>query len=399
MTDCVRAVQSHGDHRYAQVELPPAGFAWVAAGSSQSASASSSESTPLAEPLHLQNELFEVFISDVTGGLQRLKKHGRAPNRLSQQLAFRFSRELVFQRGEGDDAEEVKTWYSEMRCRSSEVTCTGSGMGEIATSGDIVDPSTETVIATFRQVFRVWRGRPYLEINLSLDLKKNPEGDPWSNYYASRFAWNDSTAAISQSIYGAAQPTQLDRIESPHFLEIASDDERTCILPMGLPFHRKTGMRMIDSILVVDGEAKRDFSFVIAVDHNYPMQAALDHLSPVVPIWTENGPPRSGTTGWFYRVDSRCVIVTGILPLKGDPGEPDEDREPDDVSNATGFALRLQETEGRYQSVHLELFRAPTSARVRDFRGQTLSELEPMGDGVQVEMSPFAISDVELRFD
>ena len=38
-------------------------------------------------------------------------------------------------------------------------------------------------------------------------------------------------------------------------MEIASsDEERTTILPLGLPFHRKTGPRMLDSLLVVEGE-------------------------------------------------------------------------------------------------------------------------------------------------
>lgn len=394
----VKAVQFDEHRRLALVDLPPAGFAWIPA--SPKAIRNPSVSQPLAEPGRLQNELFEVSISETTGGLQRIKKHGRFPNRLSQQLAFRFARELTYRRRIGEDEyEEVSTFYTEMVCRTSEVTCEGPGMGEIVTEGDLVNPQTGESLSTFRQTFRVWRGWPYLEIDIELEPAKLPEGDPWSNYYGARFAWNDSTASVSQSIYGAAQPIAMQRIESPEFIEIASDSERTTILPFGMPFHRKTGPRMLDSILICEGETRRRFRMVVAFDQHYPIQAALDHLSPVIPIATDNGPPAGGSTGWFYRVNSRCVMVNRVLGLLGEPLDPEDPGDIPALPEATGFALRLQETEGRYQNVYVEFFRTPTFARTRDFRGRTLSALEPVRDGVQVDLSPFGIVDVEVRFD
>jgi alpha-mannosidase len=394
----VKAVQFDDRRKLALVDLPAAGFAWIPA--SPKAVANSDSSKPLAEDGRLQNEFFDVAISERTGGLQHIKKHGRHPKRISQQLAFRFLRELTFKRQTGEgEFEEISTWYSEMHCSSSKVTCAGPGMGEIVTEGGLMNPQTGETLAAFRQTFRVWRGRPYLEIDIELEPTKMPDGDPWSNYYGARFAWNDSTASISQSIYGAAQPIGMQRIESPEFIEIASTEERTTILPFGLPFHRKTGPRMIDSILICDGEQRRKFRMAIAFDHNYPIQAALDHLSPVTPIATENGPPSSGDTGWFYKIDSRCVLVTRVMGLLAEPLDSNEVGEPVPAPSGTGFALRLQETEGRYQNVFVEFFRTPTSGRVRDFRGRTISDLPPVGDGVQVDLSPFGIVDVEVRFD
>jgi len=222
--------------------------------------------------------------------------------------------------------------------------------------------------------------------------------------YAARWAWSDSSASISQSICGAAQPIQMQRIETSEFIELASSDtDRTTILPVGQPFHRKTGPRMIDSLLVVEGEPERSFRFVIGIDQHFPMQSALDSLSSVVPIRTETGPPRAGQTGWFYHVDARCVQVTRISGLKSEPIDPEDAAyDPDQVEtppSGNGFALRLQETEGRYQSTNIELFRTPTSARVRDFRGHTIGTAEASADGVRVELGPFAIVDVEIRFD
>lgn len=396
----VKAVQFDGQRKLALVDVPPAGFAWFADGAGTQAKAAATAA--LADGLMLQNELFEVQISEITGGIQRLKNHGRHPNRISQQLAYRFPREKVFRRGEGDDAEEIKTWYSEMRCRSTRVTSSGPLLGEIVTTGDIVDPMDGAKLAEFEQTFRIWLGRPLLEIEVSINPMKLPEGDPWSNYFASRFAWHDSGAALSGSLYGTAQPLKMERIESPDFLEIATEAERTTIMPCGLPFHRKTGMRMVDSLLIVDGESERKFRFVIALDQNFPGQLARDVTSPVTAISTTAGPPRSGQTGWFYHTDSRCVQVTKLMPLMIEPVEHTSDweqPEPEVQALGKGFALRLQETEGRYQSVYLELFRRPSSARVRDFRGRTISDLPPSGDGLRVEFSPFSIVDVEVKFD
>lgn len=410
----VKALQFDGMRHQALVEIPAAGYAWIPDGDG----VEDSSKGLLAEDLRLQNEFFEVYVSDVTGGLRRLKEHGRSPNRLSQQLAFRFLRELTIQKQADDETIEEKTFYSEMRCLNVEVTCAGPSCGEIVTTGEIVDPSTQAVLSGFRQTFRVWRGRPFLEIEIELvDVQKSPEGDPWSCYYGSRFAWNDGAAALSQSVCGAAQPVQMQRIETLDFIEIASDEARTTILPVGLPFHRKTGPRMIDSLLAAEGESERKFRFVIAVDQSYPMQAARDVLTPVVPIRTETGPPRAGQTGWFYHIDTRCVQVSRVLGLMSEPltidtpvddvlEEEDNsaDRRPVELTQSeppagVGFALRLQETEGQYQGVNVEFFRAPSSARTRDFRGQTVVEIPIEGDGVRVDLSPFAIVDLEVLFD
>lgn len=393
----VKAVHADGPVVQALVELPPAGFAWFPVGRG-----STPDPVTLANPGHLQNEFFEAYISDVTGGLAQLKKHGRSPNRLSQQLAFRFPRELTVRQQAGDEVREFKTWYSDMRGLTSEVTSNGPGLGEILTTGELLDPSTGQKLADFKQIFRVWRGRPLLEIETELKPLKMPSGDPWSSYYGARFAWNAVDASLTQSVLGAAQPVQGQRVESPDYLEIASPEERLTLLPHGLPFHRRTGPRMLDTLMLVDGEASRGFRMVIAFDQHYPMQTALDAASEVIPVRTETGPPRAGQTGWFYHLDTRCVQVLRVTGLLAEPADPEEagreTSEPITFPAEAGFALRLQETEGRYQSFYVELFRTPVSCRLRDFQGRTLNLLQPVRDGVRVDLSPFALVDLEVRF-
>jgi alpha-mannosidase len=394
----IKHVQFDDTRKQALVEIPAAGYVWI--GESSGAKQSSTPA-PLAESCRLQNEHFEVYISEETGGLQKIKQHGRTPNRLSQQLAFRFPHEQTIQQQASDETtREIKTWYSEMRCKSISITCNSDAMGEITTRGDLVDLSSETVVASYTQVFRIWRSRPVLDIEIELDAQKLPDGDPWSNYYASRFAWNDSTASISQSLFGAAQTIQMQRLESAEFIELASDDERTTIIPNGLPFHRKTSSRMLDSLLICEGDAQRSFRYSIVIDNAYPMEAALNVTSPVKAIRTETGPPRSGNKGWFYHVDTRCVQITRVMGLLAESPDSSTVQPPSNASSSRqGFALRMQETEGRYQSVYVELFRTPTGGRVRDLRGQTITELQPSGEGIRVDFSPFGLVDVEVFFD
>ena len=397
----VKGTQFDESRKTALVEVPGCGFVWLANSNTESNKEQPSK-VPLAEDNLLRNELFEVAISEVTGGIARIKGYGRSPNRLSQQLAFRFPRERSLTVGEGEAAEETKTYYSQMRCLDSKVTCNGPALGEIVTSGEIIDQQNDTRLAGYQQTVRVWRGRPVVELEIELEIDRMPEGDPWSNYFGCRFAWNDITASLTRALLTGAQSVGSERFESPYYLEIADEQQRTTILSCGLPFHRKTGLRMLDSILVTSGENQHRFRFVIAVDENYPMQSALDAMVPASVIPTSGGPPVSGDAGWFFHVNTRNVLITRILPLiqpMKNSVSIEEEYDHETPGQGHGFALRLIETEGRHKSVKLTCFRTPTTARQRDFQGRTISDLNIEDDCVRLEITPHEIADVELRFE
>lgn len=393
----VKAAQFDADRKQITVSLPPAGFAWIPATSPTAAPAKRS-SQPTAEEHVLRNEFFEVHINESTGGVRTIKGYGRSPNRISQQLAFRFPRErLIAPQEEG--GREERTYYSEMRCRSSNITCAGPSLGEIVTAGDIVDQQNDTRLAGYQQTIRVWRGRKIVEIELELDVDRMPEGDPWTNYFASRFAWNDSAAALTRTVQMGAHGFQGERFESPHYLEIADEEQRTTILNCGLPFHRKTGMRMLDSLLITAGESQRKFRFVIAIDENYPLQAALDATTPAIVVPTSTQ-PRSGSSGWFFRLNAPNVQILRILPCIEPSAETAAWEQHDQPASAgtAGFVVRLLETEGRARQVKLACFKTPVGSRLQDLRGRPLNELTIEGDDVIVNMAAHEIADVELRF-
>ena len=415
-TPGLRGIQDTSTGRQAIVDLPASGYLWLPhiAGSPHA----DQDQTALAEDLLLRNEFFEVHINPDTGGIERIKGYGRQPNLLSQQLAFRFPRERKVATGGDDPAEASTTFYSEMIGHGVEVISAGPHIGEIQTHGELLDPQTRERVASFRQTFRTVRYRPSVEIEIELELDKTPEGDPWSNYLAARYAYGDATAAITRSQLGSAQPAGNDRFESPYYVEIANESHRVTVVAPGLPFYRKTGDRMIDAILVPEGELRRTFSMSICVDQPYPMQEALDRLVPPLIRQQVPGPPAHGNQGWFLHLDSRNVQITRVLGLAELPGWSEDGSQDglDDqeiaaegldgdhydhptLPDAFGFAVRLQETEGRHRSTTLRCWRTPTMARQRDFQGRTLAELPIEGDGVRIDLTAHEIADIELRFE
>ncbi len=395
----IRAVQFDDKSKIAIVDLPAAGFTWLP---TASANAKPTESSvPLVEEHMLRNEYFEAHINPETGGIQRIKEYGRRPNRLSQQLAFRFAQPRTIQPGDDYDESET-TSYSEMRCQSVEVISDGPVAGIIETRGELIDPETDEPLAGFCQRFRMYRGRPVLEIEVELDIAEPMEGIPWLTYFGSRWAWNNSSEVITRSIFEEASTSLGERFESPHYIEFADEEQRTTILTHGLPFHRKTGSRMLDTILVVEGETTRKFRFDVVVDRHFPMQDALDAMTPALSVPTTTGPPNAGTSGWFFHVDARNVQITRIMGLATRiPEGATESWEwynSEGEASDNGIGLRLVETEGRRCTAKLRCFRTPIRARQRDFQGKTVTDLTIQGETVVIEMTSYEIADVELRF-
>lgn len=378
----VKHVQFDGTRRSVTLDLPSAGYVWLPKNVDRGAKVEQG-GPPTVEEGVLRNEFFEVHLSDETGGIAYIKGFGRQPKRLSQQLAFRFPRK---RRIEGTDWSDEASYYSEMKAGSINYPCTGPALAEAVTTGDIIDQTNGERLAGFKQTIRVWRGKPTVEIEVELDPQKLPEGDPWSNYYACRFAWNDETAVLTRSVQETAQPVPKGRFDAPHYIEIAEDELRTTIVPIGLPFHRRIGDRMLDTLMIVAGETRRTFKFLIECDEAYPLRPALDAYCPPLVVETDQGPPTAGAAGWLLRVDAKNVQVTSLHPLPATEGEPG------------GMRVRLMETEGRKKTTRVTCFRTPTAARMVNLAGESLGTLKIDGDAVQVELHKYEIVTVEMRF-
>jgi alpha-mannosidase len=381
----VAAVRPDATRPTVLADLPSCGFLWLPADRpATTATAIKKREGAWAEGLSMGNEFLELRLSEQTGGIADVRTPNIVGNRLSQQLAHRFPTARTVTIGEGDEAVEDSTYYSTTVCDRQQVLHSGPGMSEIETEGRLLDPQTpERVLATFRQRVRLWRARPLIEVEFDITPTKPLEGEPWTNYYAARWAWKNEAAAITKGVLQAAQPVHGERLEAPDYVEIADESQRVALLTAGLPFHRRTGPRMLDTLLLVAGEPTSTKTIRIVFDQPFPMQAAISVASPPVVIPVDRGPAASGPSGWLFHLGAKNVVLLRILPLR-DPAQ-------------SGCVLRLLETEGRAKTFKVHAFRRPSAARQCDFVGETISTLgiDPDG-GVIVDMGAYDVCELEL---
>ena len=308
----------------------------------------------LAEGLTVRNEFFECDVDSQTGGIRSFRD---MRNRLT-----RFGQQLVYNPG------------SRMVARDITVTNNGAALGEIVSTGDIINDRDE-VLATFRQRFRTWLGRPVLEMRIELDVKHEPTGYPWHAFYGSRFGWRDERAVLFRGVNGANSQTGYTRPVSPDYLEVRLGGERSFLFTGGLPFLQRHGNRMADVILVPEGEQARSFDLLLATDRDVPMQTASGWVSPAPVVETTKGPPHFGTSGWLAHVDMPSLIVTALQPMPAGEGAN------------RAVAARFMETAGFGGAAEVRFARDPSRAAMIDGNGATLQPLTMTGDAVTVEYS------------
>jgi alpha-mannosidase len=394
----VLAAQQSGDKVCAVVEVPSLGFAWVPATGStatpQAAPATAgrlfgllggkkSASKPMAEETTLRNEHIEVWIDRATGGVRSVHDYHTRGNRLSQQLGFR----LPGVRPKPGDVwrdPDLEASYTEMVAEGLEITSAGPALAEIVTRGRLVGPEQRR-LAGFKQTYQLWRNSPVLVIDIELDVAEEPRADGWNSYYAARFAWADEAADLYRSVGWGTQATDAKRLEAPLFVEARTENTRTTILTGGLPYHRRIGFRMLDSLLVVRGESRRRFRLGVGFDMAYSLPAALDLLAGPIVVSDAGAAPETAASSWLFHVDARNIVATHWEPLVED-GRP------------CGFRVRLLETEGRAGRALLRSFRPIGVARQVDFLGQTLVELPLDEGGVRLDFAGHEWVEVEARW-
>ena len=277
------AGQSQGKQQVV-VDVPAAGFAWVAPGQG---SVDKKQSSELVEENVLRNEFLQARIDPHTGALGSLYDYHSRGNRISQQLALR-STSLASTGQAARTAEDLP--YSTMVADSVEVTSSSTILGEITATGRLVD-ATGRKLAGFVQCFRVWRGSRVLMLDIQLDPLEALGPDPWKSYYACRFAWSDESAELFRSVNMTRQATEAKRLEAPLMVEIDDGTTRTAVLTGGLPYHRRVGSRKLDSLLIVRGERARRFHLGIGVDLKQPLTESLGQLVPPRLVRVSAAPP------------------------------------------------------------------------------------------------------------
>jgi alpha-mannosidase len=363
------------------VAVPPLGFA-VVAPAGQSMPSRKKPPAPMAAEHKLANEHVEVMLDPITGAVRSFRDFKRRANRISQQLALR-TPGTASPAGDVWRGEEPAS-YSVMVADEWQITQPGPPVGEFVVRGRLVDREGATQ-ANYQQTFRLARGQRWLEIDIHLDPVVMPAANPWSSYYACRFAWANEMADLYRSVHQTAQPTTLKRIEAPHFLEIRDDRARTAILTGGLPYHRRASERMLDTLLIAGNEARRDFRLAIGVELPSIAGASEQFLLgelPSLPVVANSAAP---SHGWFFHIDGAHVLAVDWSPLAREDG-------------ARGFRAVLLETAGKAGRVKLRCFRPVARATQVDFDGGTIVMLHAAGDQVLVDFSSFELVVIEVEW-
>jgi hypothetical protein len=353
VADPIKSAEFAGGQARLVVEVPPLGYAWVPR-LSPPGTPPPKERLKLAQGHTVRNEFFECDIDAATGGLRSFRD--------LRTRATRFGQQLVYNPG------------SKMVAKSVTVTNAGTALGEIVSTGELLNEHEE-LLAVFKQRFRAWLGRPVLEIRIELDVKRQPTGYPWHSYFASRFGWRDERAVLFRGVNGANAQTGYTRPVSPEYLEVRLGAERSFLFTGGLPFIQRHGGRMADVILAPEAETARSFDLLLSADRDIPMQTALGWVSPTPLVETSKGPPHFGVTGWLGHIDMPSLVLTSLKPAT--PGEG-ADR---------AVAARMMECSGYGGAAELRMARDPQRASLIDGMGRALQPLPMLSDAVQLEYS------------
>lgn len=343
------------------VEVPALGFAWVPR-RSQPGTAAQAKRMKLADDRHVRNEFFEAEIDPTTGGLRGFWDHRTRNSRVGQQM--------IYNPG------------GKVHCSSVKVTSTGPALGEVVSEGAILDDHDQ-ILTKFRQRFRAWLGRPVLEIRLELYPEHKPTGYAWHSYYGARFAWRDERTVLLRGVNGSSLITSHTRPDAPDYLEWRLGKQSTVLFPGNLPFQQRHGARMLDVILVPEGETCQVFDLALALDREQPMQTAFGIVTPVPMIEVAKGPPHVGSAGWLFHLDAPNVLLTGLRPAS---------------DGADAIVARMLEYSQHYTQAEFRCVRNPTRATLLDARGEYRSEASISGDAAQFELSPGDFAQLKVEF-
>jgi hypothetical protein len=185
------------------------------------------------------------------------------------------------------------------------------------------------------------------------------------------------------------------RPQSPEYVELRMGRQGTVIFPGGLPFHQRQEGRMLDVILMPEGEKTTTFDLGIALDREQPTQTALGFITPALVIPTSKGPPHIGAMGWLFHLDAPNLMLSRLHP--GGLEVPVSSEEPPrDLSDAV--TVRLLECAGQSGQAELRCVRNPTRAVILNARGNTLIETSASGDAVFFEVTPGDLVQVQVEF-
>lgn len=380
VTEPATPQQHDGAQNLAYVTVPAMGYVWLPLAPAPAATQKTAPPS-MVEGHTLRNEYLEAVIGDDTGALKALRDFRVRGTLLSQQLARRWPGERPSTGDPWRDPDETAV-YSVMAADEIEVLSHGPVSARVRTRGRLMHPEGR-VAARFELTYRLDRGSRVLVIDATLEPVDLPAGNPWECYFANRFAWGDAAADVLRSAAGGCFPTEAKQVEAAQFVEVQGVKRKLTIFTGGAPYQRRTAMRMLDSILIPQGELRRQFMQAVGVEVPYPYHEAWAQGTGLVVADTPTRCPATGATSWLAHVDAKNLMAMRWSTVEED-------------GQVIGLRVRLLETAGRAGNATLRCFRNLVSARQSNYLGETLTELSPAGDAATIDFSGHEWLELEL---
>jgi hypothetical protein len=304
----------------------------------------------------LENRYFSAKFDALTGMLRSIFTNRSRFNRLSRQIAFRNGQTYSIQA-----ADEII------------ITKATPEVGQLKMTGRLVSPDGE-VAACFAETVTIRSQSRLLEFELTLDPVMEMEDDRWNSYIAIRYAWNDDTLDMRGGLNdGVHALPDRKYIHSPKFVDLRSETESLTFLSEGLPFHRKSGDRQLDTLLIVKGESQRQFRLGIAVNAKNPMFLSYDFLLGQDEFAFPVSCSPKNSSAWLFQIECNNVMALYWEPVL------EED-------TLVGYMVYLQEVAGRRAHFALRSFVPPKHASARNFQGKELKTFKVDADAVLIDM-------------
>ncbi len=351
-SDPIRLADSTNDHTEWVLKLPPMSATQL--GSNEGASKKLSREPTILDGNRLRNEFFEVEIDTTTGGIRSIDKYDRRKNLLSQQLALRIPTV-----NDGPQQPLTRSRYSQMRCTDVKTSCPTRLSGMITSRGNLIDDAGagESIVAEYEQKITVNRGIPIIDFAVTIipqiELIQNV-----NHYFCSRIAWKHESADLVRNVQESRAHVVEDRFDASNFLEIKGLSDSITLLTGGLPYHRRSSRRMVDTLLIVAGETRNKFRFGIGLNLEYPLHSAIGFMTPALIFDSDQ------KSGWFFHLNCKNVVATWWQPVL------------DNERGCVGVEVRIRETENRAGQLRISCPFSLTSARQVNFLGEQLKEVD-----------------------
>jgi len=315
----------------------------------------------------LENRYFTAKFDTTTGALRSIFTNRSRYNQLSRQIACRKNQIYTVQ-----CVDEIK------------ITKAAPEAGQLKIAGRLVFPEGE-IAARFTETVTIRGQSRLLEFDLTLEPLVELDDDRWNSYIAVRYAWNTDALELRGNLNdGLHVLSDRKHLHSAMLIDLRSEVESLTFLSEGLPFHRRSGERQLDTLLMVKGESQRLFRLGIGVNMKNPMWVshdfALGQEGFVFPVQSRPKNP----SAWLFQIESHNVIALHWEPVL-------------EEEKVVGYRVYLQEVEGRRGHFALRSFLPPISASAMNLQGTELKTFKIKDDAVLIDMHIYELLPLMVR--